>query len=90
MSFWIVFNLITPITQAKVLAFVPHPPDIWTEDYSPTLGTVENPEGEAGDIMPWDKKVTPQTVLTVKEPQIIWGTLALIFEHLLKFSPNLF
>lgn len=48
--------------SGKNFGLCPTPPDIWTEDYSPTLVTVENPEGEAGDIMPWDKKVTPQTV----------------------------
>ena len=41
--------LITPYTQAKILAFVPHPPDIWTENNNTTLGIGANLEWEAGD-----------------------------------------
>ena len=41
--------LIIPYTQAKILAFVPHPPDIWTENNNTKLGIGANLEWEAGD-----------------------------------------
>lgn len=45
--FSVTFNL---MYSGKNFGLVP-PPDIWTKDNNPTLGTVENPKGRAGDIM---------------------------------------
>ena len=46
-----IFNYVQLDVLWEKFWLLSHPLHIWAEDNNPTLGTAENPKGEAGDIM---------------------------------------